>query len=156
MTVIVGNMWDEIGVADALFVTTNAVVWYGCLVMGRGAAQEARDRFPGLAEDFGRILTQYGVAGRKYGVILSRLRAVKNGKETRLGAFQTKLDWRDSSPLELVRFSTHRLKLHATSRSFERFVLNFPGISNGRLTEAEVLPIISSLPDNVFVYKKPA
>ncbi|MEK6860596.1 MAG: hypothetical protein AABY07_01375 [Nanoarchaeota archaeon] len=47
MILVKGNMWDELGKAELILVTANSnIKKNGALVMGAGAAKEARDRFP--------------------------------------------------------------------------------------------------------------
>lgn len=50
-----GDMWRAFDDADLFLITTNAVLksnW--ALVMGRGIAKQARDRFPGIDLAIGR------------------------------------------------------------------------------------------------------
>ena len=69
-------------------------------------------------------------------------------------AFQTKIHYKDKSPLDLVKKSVTRLKFLATLFDDCLFGLPFPAINNGGLTKEVVLPIIESLPDNVLVFEK--
>ena len=49
MQLITGDLWEEVGKADLLFVTTNGVVTKADeLVMGRGCAREAKERLSSL------------------------------------------------------------------------------------------------------------
>jgi hypothetical protein len=155
MQVIKGNLWDELGRADYIFVTTNSVLnRYGDLVMGKGAAQQAKLLAPMMPEDLGRLMRDLNVVGEKYGILNSNQIVVHRGKETRLCAFQTKYNWKCPSDLELIRWSTMMLSTQARTFDTKRFALNFPGIGEGGLPEDVVLPIIEALPDNVYVYKR--
>lgn len=50
-----GDMWTAYEPADLFLITTNSTIRPdGALVMGRGIARQARDRFPGLAEVLGQ------------------------------------------------------------------------------------------------------
>jgi hypothetical protein len=146
---VTGDLWGELGKAQLLLVTTNSTLSYrGGLVMGAGVARQARDRFPELPGIFADQCWQFGFP--RYGVLPG---AVYGG--TRVGAFQTKLHWRDPSPLDLIAEST--AKLAAWIQRFDhgqRVALAFPGIGHGSLRVDQVLPIIESLPDNVYVYRK--
>lgn len=149
MKLVIGNLWNEEDVADVILVTTNSYITNsGKLVMGRGAAREAAERYSSLPYQLARMISLF--EAKPYGVIL--LPPQENG--IRLGAFQVKHHWRDQASLDLIQFSTNRLRTIANAWYGHRFALNYPGIGNGRLDEAKVFPIIQELPDNVFVYKR--
>jgi len=81
-----GNMWSAYDDADLFVLTTNATIKRnGALVMGRGIARQARNRFPGLDTALGQqILSVCGSQG-EYGLLVSpRWSAAK------LGMFQVK------------------------------------------------------------------
>ncbi|MCZ7671791.1 MAG: hypothetical protein M5U34_34010 [Chloroflexi bacterium] len=63
-TFVTGNMWIPI-VADLFLITTNSTLTRpNKLVMGRGIALQAKERFPGLDTALGR---QIGTACGSYG-----------------------------------------------------------------------------------------
>jgi hypothetical protein len=150
MQVIQGDLWAELGVADLLLVSTNATLnKNGEVVMGRGAAKEAKERFPQLPFDLGMRLRTGGLAGQKYGVLISDITA----HGTRLGAFQVKYHWQDDADLGLISHSAHALR--AIAGDYERIAINFPGIGNGRLERSQVEYFLDkywSDLDNLFVY----
>ena len=74
-------------------------------------------------------------------------------KWARVGAFQTKCDWRNTSPTDLIYESTKQLINASMCNPTKEFHMNFPGINYGGLSVECVTPIIEELPDNVFVYK---
>jgi len=153
MKIIIGNLWDELGVADIIFVTTNAQLRAdGALVMGRGAAKEAIERFPQLPFNLGKKIPGAMKNRGAYGLVAD---PESTAGKTRIGAFQVKHHWRDEAELLLIKFSTGCLKRWAERYAEKRFALNFPGIGNGRLKEEDVLPLLATLPDNVFIYKLP-
>jgi hypothetical protein len=148
MRLITGDLWSEIGRANLILVTTNAVVTRsGRLVMGRGAAREARDRFPGFDADLGAAIlgspSPYGVAvaQRDYHPV------------TWLGAFQVKHHWKDRAQPDLIAFSVERLA--TITNRYARIAMNFPGIGNGGLQPEVVLPLLQKLPNHVFIYHRP-
>src|SRR6476619_1193586 len=50
-----GNMWDVFGKTDLFLITTNPIVRKdGAIVMGRGIAKQARERFPPLPHLFAK------------------------------------------------------------------------------------------------------
>jgi hypothetical protein len=148
MRLVTGDLWSELGHAGLILVTTNAVVTRsGRLVMGRGAAREARDRFPGLDADLGAVIL--GLPS-PYGVALAR---GDYHPVTWLGAFQVKRHWKDRAQLDLIAFSVERLA--AITNRYARIAMNFPGIGNGGLWSEVVLPLLQKLPNHVFIYHRP-
>lgn len=151
-----GNLWDEIGVADVVLVTTNSVVMHynrpnspNCeLVMGAGSAREARERYPNLPHALGRLIALKGEHLGVYGVIIPP----PVGVDPLVGAFQTKVHWKKPSELSVIEYST--FMLFGVAKKYRRVALPFPGINHGKLTRDEVLPLLSDLPDNVIIYER--
>ncbi|MFW6042645.1 MAG: hypothetical protein ACOC9C_03095, partial [Chloroflexota bacterium] len=88
-------MWTAYDDADLFLITTNSTLKKnGALVMGRGIAQQARNRFPGLDLALGREIARRCGNRGEYGLLVSpRWPAAK------LGAFQVKTDYgRPASP----------------------------------------------------------
>ena len=137
-----GNMWSVWPTTDRFFITANATLKKdGSLVMGRGIACEARDRFPGLDLKLGQAI---GTSGKVYGILLGK----------KLCLFQVKFHWHEQADLSLIESSTMLLTAQAHIESEKRFDLNFPGIGNGRLAYDDVYQIIKTLPENVHVWTK--
>jgi O-acetyl-ADP-ribose deacetylase (regulator of RNase III) len=163
MEVIEGDLWSEVGKADLILFTANADLdRNGELVMGRGAALEAKRRWPSLA----RELAEATGGKRDYG--LAWARGLKTGSKTKLGCLQVKRAWRDPADLKLIDWSAGKLAAalerwlgnpeHA-GQEF-RVAINYPGIGQGTggLREEDVRPILErhfkDLP--VVVYKYPS
>ena len=135
-----GNIWSVYRDTDHLLFTANSCVKAdGSLVMGAGIAKQVRDRFPGIDRLIGAVVK---ATGTRFGLILGR----------KIGVFQTKLHWRDPSPVELIEHSTRLLTVRASDTPGERFDMTMPGCSHGQLSRSIVDPIISFLPDNVHVW----
>ncbi len=146
MKIMVGNLWDELGKADLILFTANSSIdSHGCLVMGAGAAAQAREHFPELPRLLGELISEYAIDGY-YGWC-----SVRTEDGYMVGAFQAKYHWRDKSDLALIEQSCKEL-LDACG-DYERIAMNFPGIGLGSLKESAVLPLLEMLPDNVFIYK---
>jgi len=80
----VGDMWSAWEISDLFLITTNgSFSTSGKLVMGRGIARQARDRFPGLDRALAKTLR---TPGRRYGLLVS-----PRWPEAKLGLFQVKL-----------------------------------------------------------------
>lgn len=147
MVEIVGDLWREVGRADLILVTTNGSVRMdGGLVMGRGAARQAAERYPGLEFDLGRKTLLHPTARLLFSDVVDR--------GTKIGGFRVKRAWKQKADLWLIRESVGALKvLCESSMGYKRIAMNFPGIGNGGLTRDEVLPLIRDLPEIVHVYR---
>lgn len=80
-----GDMWSAYTAADLFLITTNSTLKKGnhALVMGRGIARQAKERFPGLDITLGRHIQVLCGNEGIYGLLVSpRWPAAK------LGAFQ--------------------------------------------------------------------
>lgn len=146
-----GNMWSAFSEVDLFLITTNATIKRnGALVMGRGVARQARDRFPGLDTAMGRqILSVCGNQG-EYGLLVS-----PRWPQAKLGAFQVKQYYSQPANLELIRHSTAVLQTWCAGHPNAQIAVNFPGIGNGRLPREDVLSIIRQLPDQVSIWEYP-
>ena len=144
MRLVKGNVFEFEDV-DYACITTNSILnKKGELVMGAGVALEAKQRFPELPKIYGNKIQRLGLVSGEYYLL----------QHNNLIAFQTKVHYKDKSPLGLVKKSVTRLKFLATLFDDCIFGLPFPAINNGGLTKEMVLPIIESLPDNVLVFEK--
>jgi len=149
MRIEFGNMWDVFGETDLFCFTANSIVKRnGELVCGCGMAKQVADRFPNVPVFFGGQVTETCGSGGEFGLLIAKLRPRPS-----VAAFQTKLDWRAKSPLDLIEFSTNQLASLANHYPDARFDLNFPGIGRGGLSVGEVLPILERLADNVHIWR---
>ncbi len=135
----IGNMWDIYGDHECFLITTNSYIRQdGALVMGRGIALQAKNRWSQLPYDLGECIEHLEV----YGLLWC----------SGIGAFQVKKHYMRDAQTDIIRHSTSMLKLHAHNHPNVRYDLNFPGIGHGRLEHDEVHEIISILPDNVHIW----
>lgn len=144
-----GNMWTAYDDADLFLITTNSTLKKnGALVMGRGIARQARDRFDGLDVALGREIARLCGNRSEYGLLVSpRWPAAK------LGVFQVKTHYDRPASLSLIRRSVATLLAWCERHPDAAVHLNFPGIGNGELARAQVLPLLKSLPANVHVWE---
>lgn len=144
-----GDMWTAYDDADLFLITTNSTLKKnGALVMGRGIARQARDRFPGLDVTLGREIARRCGSRGEYGLLVSpRWPAAK------LSAFQVKTDYARPAALSLIRLSAIALLIWCEEHPGAAVHVNCPGIGNGGLARAEVLPLLKSLPANVHVWE---
>ncbi|MCO5188354.1 MAG: hypothetical protein M9928_14185 [Anaerolineae bacterium] len=147
-----GDMWSVWNTADLFAITTNSTLRTdGALVMGRGIARQARNRFPGLAAALGQAIAAACGSGGVYGLLVS-----PSWPDARLAAFQVKRDWRSAADRDLIHRSTALLVNWCSAHPDSQVHLNLPGIGNGRLSRDVVIPIISALPETVTIWETPA
>jgi len=124
-------------------VTTNGVVKQnGELVMGKGVALQAKERYPQLPSLLGSYVRSNG-------------NMIYYFEELNIASFPTKNNWKDKSDIQLIIKSC--VQLNAMLENLNRYaVLPRPGCSNGGLDwEKEVRPVISRvLSDRVWVIIK--
>jgi len=151
MILQVGNMWDMWDTADLFLITTNSTIKKnGALVMGRGIAHQARDRFSGIDHTWGQHIEQLCGHLGVYGLLISAA-----WPDKKIGAFQVKQHFRDRADPALIAASAARLRAWCTTHPQATVHLNFPGIGNGRLDRSVVLPLLHRLPDSVTVWELP-
>lgn len=163
MKIQFGNIWSAWETADLFLFTSNGVLKRnGELVMGAGIARQVRDRFNNqrLPLIIGRSIAalantepelyDFRQNAYKYGLLVST-----RWPKAKLGAFQTKMNWKKKSPLPLIQFSTNKLIEWTKENPKAEVHLTMPGCGHGGLSQSEVLPLIEKLPDtvNVWSYK---
>ena len=156
------DMWDVLDQADLFLITTCASLnRKGELIMGAGIAMEAKERWPKLPQIFGRLVRQLASDRNHdgpYGMII----CYGLNPPTRIGAFQTKHDWRNPSEIALIAYSIAQLEQWIYSDRHDGgplgtdhyIALPFPGIGNGGLPREQVKPWIDLLPNNVHVFER--
>lgn len=164
-----GNMWDAYDETDLMLVTANSTIKSsGAIVMGRGAAREARDYFPGIDLAYGQLLYLMDVGN--YGIMTPTMMTIWSAKSEwviphialpltvtsfKVGLFQVKRHFKDKADLGLINRSVDDLLAYIEVRpGIERVDMNFPGIGNGRLDKALVKPRLWKLPDYVHIWTK--
>lgn len=135
---VTGNLWEY--PADWRCITTNPIInRHGQLVMGRGCAREAAERFPGLPEYAAQRVALNG-------------NVVQSIVAHNLILFPVKHHWQQPADLQLIRQSAERLGQLCVDHDLGTVVLPRPGCGNGRLTWDRVKAMIEPLlPDNVHV-----
>ena len=139
-----GDIFEDEHILDFVCITTNSILnKNGELVMGAGVAKRAKDLHKELPKLFGDAINSRSAISGFYGMLLVKDKYV---------AFQTKVHWKDKSPIDVVKRSIIMLERTAIKYKGKRFGLPFPAINNGGLTVGMVLPYLEKLPDNVVVY----
>jgi len=166
MKEIQGNLFDHIGKADAICITTNGFVKSnGECVMGKGCAQEATKRWPGIALLLGDSIKADGNAvipliSENETVILSF--PVKSIRETFDGTnavrhMTSKFKVGDSMPgwackakIDIIESSASCLARIATAHKWTNIILPRPGCGAGELNWAEVKEVLNKHLDDRF------
>ena len=139
-----GDIFEDEHILDFVCITTNSILnKNGELVMGAGVAKRAKDLHKELPKLFGEAIKSKNAISGFYGMLLVKDKYV---------AFQTKVHWKDKSPIDIVKRSISMLERTAIKYKYNWFGLPFPAINNGGLTVDMVLPYLEKLPDNVIVY----
>lgn len=143
-----GNMWDEFGKPNTLFVFTanSTIKKNNCLVMGRGIAQAVRDRLDGIDAAFGKIIQMQHMPD-EFGLLIISFGGHK------VGALQVKTHFSEMASLVLIKNAVNKLATWANEHPSITVNLNYPGIGCGRLSENIVCPVLEVLPENVYVWK---
>lgn len=140
MKELTGNLWRYYNAPQHIIcITTNGFVKKdGTAVMGRGCANEARFRIPGIATELGkRIRAEGNKPCWLYHNVIS---------------FPVKHAWYEPADLALIRTSARWLGAAARAHQEFSFILPRPGCGNGKLSYCDVKPIlVDLLPDNVYV-----
>jgi hypothetical protein len=131
-----------------LFTGNTTIKKNGAIVMGRGAAKQVRDTYPGIDKIFGGMLAQARLDDVYDPPIMLHAVAPKQW----LGMFRVKSHWAEPARIDLIKIGvTELIQLNGTGNTIIH--MNYPGIGNGRLTNEEVEPYLQDLPDNVLIYK---
>jgi hypothetical protein len=148
------DLWKHPGFPGLILVTANnSIKMNGALVMGRGAAAEAKAKIRGIDVQAGKKLSgifrkqRPGVRGQ-YGLTLVR---VPTEEKIGLGLFQVKTHFASTATLGLIELSTRLLAQYAMMYPELNIRMNYPGIGYGGLERAVVEPILAPLPDNVTI-----
>lgn len=161
MLIEIGDMWSVYDKTDLFIFTANSFITREHkLVMGAGLALEVNSRVPYVARYLGGKILEIGHQPKYLGKAFLPFQRFyglaiwKRKPEQSVAAFQVKYHFKDYADTELIERSAMILKELAEKYPNARFDMNFPGIGCGHLPESRVRPIISSLPDNVHVWRR--
>jgi hypothetical protein len=137
---------------DAIVCTTNNVIKNnGELVMGRGIAVQFKETFPNISYRWGRLVEEYAEGGHTdYGILVDGpLRYCHN--QLYLVGVQTKRNWSEPSPIELIEYSCRKLLQLSDLLCWTRVICPMFGCGNGNLTWKEVQKKIKFLDDRFII-----
>lgn len=138
------ELWTPVELPVVYAVTTNAMVTAKGLVMGRGAALQARNKIPGIAQEAGWALK----GDRSY---YWRIVRPPTEEKAGFGVFQVKYHWGETANLKLIEKSVRHLAEWCSLNPAVTVRMNYPGIGNGKRTTEEVEPLLEPLPNTVWI-----
>ena len=169
------ELWRHPGHPGMIVVTTNATVTNGKLVMGCGAALQAKQRIPGIEYECAEVIREATRSVWSYpaprgemamdaydmecmmeddsGYYFQVVRRPGKGK-VGFGIFQVKVHFRGPADLELIERSAITLGDYAWRNPDTAIRMNMPGVGYGLRTKEEVLPLLDALPQNVMACYK--
>ena len=129
------DLWDPLW--DIRCITTNGYVKSnGACVMGRGVALQAKNKYPGIATDLGRLIKLHG----NHVFLLYAYDIV---------SFPVKNNWYEKGDLELIKRSAEELmSLLEVTPEIKQVALPRPGCGNGKLSWEVVKPKIENILDD--------
>lgn len=133
MQVLNGSLWDYRGERDYTVITCNCVICSYGLVIGRGCALQARQRFPSLPRIFSKLVTH-----RTSFMVYHPYRLV---------ACCTKHDWQQPADPKLIRHSYTQLNKYAHAHPELRFFTTLPGSGNGWLEQSDSWKLLREIID---------
>ncbi len=137
MIEVYGNLWEHD--ADWRGITTNATIKNnGEIVMGRGCAREAKEKYRHIPTELATVIRLYG-------------NDVHWFHPERLFSFPVKHNWWEQADFDLIKKSAYQLNEVAKYATDKTFLLPKPGCGNGGLRWEDVRPLIKYLPDNVLI-----
>lgn len=150
MKEITGDLFDYYKKGEWIAITTNGTVRRdGMLVMGRGVAQQAAKKIPGLQQDLGSVVLRSG--SHVWPMV-----------KYRVFSYPVKWRWNERADPRLIKWSADELvsRLAALNKirfglvempQIERVYMVRPGCGNGGLRWPAVRAIIEPLLDDRFV-----
>jgi len=156
-TIKIGNLFHNVSPKADIFITTNRVIKKdGTLTMGAGIALEAKQRYPQLPAYFAHYINTHYKDKDCYHIIPPMQvdpppdRHVSS--EWSIGAIQTKVNWKDPSPSDLILCSLRHLDTWAVQQALtkekRRLHCPIPGIGKGGLDFWIVLDMIHTACNN--------
>jgi hypothetical protein len=134
-----GDLWAMD--ADVVVITTNGVVKQnGACVMGRGCAQQARDRFAGIDRKLGGYIRQHG----------NRAFNLGTWRGTHIASMPVKHRWDQQADPQLIVQSARQLTAMADKFGWQRIAVPRPGCGNGSLNWSDVRPLLLEVLDDRF------
>lgn len=160
------DIFDAIGIADALCITTNGhVTRHGECVMGRGSAKQALTRWPGINRILANKINSSGnivhILGsvkstailsfpvKPQSIVFDGSNAVRHmGSRFKVG--DTVPGWAAKADINIIEKSCQRLVQLTNNASWKRVAMVAPGCGAGELSYSQIEPILRNYFDDRF------
>jgi hypothetical protein len=144
MKIVEEELWKLPPTPGMIVVTTNGVISKrGDLVMGVGAAGEARTHIDGVAFQCAEKIRVQGIKVAPGLYSYGFLPILCASGKTWFGIFQTKLDWAENADKMLIHQSCMKLADYLATQHGLHVRMNFPGIGAGHLSRSDIEPLLS-------------
>lgn len=169
MLEIRGNLWDHLGTADVICITTNGFVKRdGNAVMGRGCARQAATRYPQIQTTLGQhnrsqgwreptfLMADQGTAIWSFPVKPKTLPAgstsdlIVSHMRNKLNPAYPIPGWAAIASVDIICFSAKRLASHANNFNWSKVIVPRPGCGAGELSWAQIGPRLHQILDDRF------
>jgi hypothetical protein len=149
MVEIKGNIFDKIGIVDAICITTNLTLRNnGDAICGAGIAKAAQIRWPEFEKNLGVLIR----SGNK------SVCKVYEENKTSILAFPTKRNWKINSNFDLIKRSLRDLAKMIKENNWSVVCLPRPGCNNGGLNWSTYKPLVEQelkelgISDNIIIF----
>ena len=145
MIIIQEELWKNPGFPGLIVITGNGTIGRnGKLIMGRGAAKQAKDRIKGIDRECGAIARAYVPLATSTGYSQYGFMIVREPTDEKIGfgVFQVKWHYAENACLDMIERSAKLLNKYALENPDTNIRMNFPGIGAGKLKFEEVEPIV--------------
>lgn len=130
MKLVAGDLWEFHDKDCWICVTVNGSLKIdGTLVMGKGCAKQAAQRYPDLPAELGRLLKAHGNVPQ---VLYDK----------RIITFPVKRFWHEPGYLPLIKRSATRIRHILDVYHIQSLVIPRPGCGEGRLSWDDVRPVL--------------
>lgn len=137
-----GNLFTPPPGTDAICITTNGTIKQsGACVMGRGVALTAKKKWKGIDFILGRMIRVKGNIVNVLGGTLDKYKIV---------SFPVKHNWYEKADIKLIKTSATQLVELANKMNWNSVYLPVAGCGNGKLSWADVRPVLSDILDDRF------
>jgi O-acetyl-ADP-ribose deacetylase (regulator of RNase III) len=146
----VGDLFEQYD-ADAIVITTNACTnAQGKAIMGRGVAEQAARRFPGLDRALGHRLMDRGSVQVQVFLGSAGMTDRETNQPRTVVALPVKYDWSKPASTVLIKRCLDELVLITKALGWRHVVLPRPGCGNGGLNWDDIRPILIEKLDDRF------
>jgi hypothetical protein len=137
MLEVSGDIWGYPATAVIAITTNGSLTRDGRAVLGRGCARQAAERFPGLQQRLGSLMTLNG----------NHVQLIRPG----LVSFPVEESAWSLPDLQLIARSAEELRSLADRKGWEQIIVPRPGCGGGGLSWRDVAPLLAAHFDDRFL-----